>query len=565
MGKIELLDTSLQHLREEAATQNKLYVSSKIALYHALVGTYLWWREASQTPGYLDQRFEQEGIRFRSQLNRPNFNPVIRLVFKMQQHLQNVQISNWGSALNAIDDEYQRNAHIYKHRDAISELVNWIDENGGLAGICGRKKEEIEEYGYDYKEPAGKKSSTRTDLSKSKKKREIIELKKISISRSSSPLTFDVGEVGSDQDDLVVLLAKATGNGSKLRLIGSTAQQTLVDQAVMQIGEVDFLHIPENLRMLCEAVKLNAIPRALQEYGARSKFYDQSKIIVDDDGKKYRSKEQPRLVFRKDGSILVSKSTSAASLVTRYKPTKKTQFDQDYWLRGTDRYWIETALINEGEIALYDAKPKSGLGKQTDPEIQANKKIELHSALTQHTRNLYFYDFSRIDDETMFQPDIIDERIDFDWLIEGKASFFRRLYDQHFNGWQHRVKHRVAAAGNKAVAFEVNEHGVVCEKKWSKADNCFMQTGSRYMTSFGDDVVSQGSGRTVFAPTDIIASLEMISKTQIKNDKVAMKGNEHLIQITFANELATIEVFIPSCSITGKRNPKYFTRFLPND
>ena len=138
------LDAGLEQLRNDAKEQNKLFVSSKIALYKALVDTYLWWREASQKTGYLDERFKQENIKYRKQLNRPNFNPVVRLVFKMQQHLQNVQISNWGSAINAIDDEYLRNEHIYRNRDASAELVDWIDDNGGLQGICGNKAVEIQ-------------------------------------------------------------------------------------------------------------------------------------------------------------------------------------------------------------------------------------------------------------------------------------------------------------------------------------------------------------------------------------------------------------------------------------
>ena len=135
----------------------------------------------------------------------------------MQQHLNNVTISNWGSALNAIDDEFLRNSHIYKNRDATAELVDWIDDNGGISGICGAKAAEIEEYGYDYKD-AGNTSKKKKSTSEQKKKQqlEVLELKKLAISQSLSSQTFDVGAVGTGDDDLVVVLAKATGNGSEL-------------------------------------------------------------------------------------------------------------------------------------------------------------------------------------------------------------------------------------------------------------------------------------------------------------------------------------------------------------
>ena len=557
------LDAGLEQLRNDAKEQNKLFVSSKIALYKALVDTYLWWRDASQKDGYLEKRFADANIKFKTKLNRPNFNPIVRLVMGMQQHLQNVQISNWGSAINAIDDEYQRNGHIYRNRDTSAELVDWIDDNGGIRGICGKKKEEIEEYGYDYKDAGKKKKKTNKNTEqKQKQQLEVLELKKVAIAQNETAETFDVGEVGTGDDDLVVVLAKATGNGNQLRVVGSTAQQTLVDNAIMQIGEVDFANAPASLRMLCEAIKLNTIPKTLQKYGARKNFYNQSKVKILNDGKEQKLLENTRLVLQRNGTILVSKSTSDASLVTYYIPSKKFLLNEDIWLRGSDRYWLETELINESEIALYDA---TDLEKQKSKQIKATNQVTLKNTLTKQSRNIYFYDFSRIDDATMYQPALVADEIKYDWEVKGNASYFRRLYEHHFEGWQHRVKHRLHTANNKAVAFEVSEDGITCEKKWDKAELCFTQTGARYLTAFGDDVEANGTGRIVFAPTDIIAVLDMISKHKVKNNSITMMGNKDLLYVNFSNDVAEIQVYIPSCSITGKRNAKYFTKFVAND
>ena len=559
------LDSGLEQLRTDAAGQNKLYVSSKIALYRALVETYFWWRKASQKADYLEKRFEAAKIKYRSQLNRPNFNPVIRLVFNMQQHLNNVTISNWGSALNAIDDEFLRNSHIYKNRDAVAELVDWIDDNGGISGICGAKAAQIEEYGYDYKdiEKTTKKKKITTEQ-KQKLQLEVLQLKKLAISQSLSSQTFDIGAVGTGDDDLVVVLAKATGNGNELRVVGTTAQQGLVDSAVMNIGEVDFANAPAQLRMLCEAIKLNTIPKALQSYGARPNFYNQSKLAVIEPGAKNPTKlrENARLVLQRNGTILVSKSYSQASLTTYYIPNVKFAVDEDIFLRGRDRYWLETELINESEIALYDA---TDLELQTNKKLTATHQITLKNTLSKQKRNLYFYDFSRVDDATLCQPAIVDEKINYDWAIKGNVSYFRRLYEQHFEGWQHRVKHRVHTANNKAVTFDVSEDGIICEKKWDKIGACFMQAGPRYLTAFSDDAETCGTGRIVFAPTDIIAALQMIAQHKVKDDLVMMSGNEDLLFINYNNELAEVQIYIPSCTITGKRNSTYFKKFIAND
>jgi len=563
MATTKDLDAGLANLQALSAEQNKLYQSARRQLHKTLVETYFWWRQASQKQGYLEKRFADANIKFKAKLNRPNFNPVVRLAMGMQQHLHNVQISNYGTAINAIDDEYLRNEHIYKHRDAVEELIDWIGDNGGLSGITGAKKEEIEEYGYDYKGAGNKNKKTKNDdEKKAKQQLEVLELKKVAIAQNEATNTFDIGEVGTDNDDLVVVLAKATGKGNELRVVGSTAQQALVDGAVMQIGEVDFANLPPHLRMLCEVVKLNTITKSLQNYGGRNNFYNKSKLVIEREGKKENVRENARVVLQRNGTILVSKSTSDASLTTYYIPSKKFLLNEDVWLRGSDRFWLETELINDSEIALYDA---TDLEEQTNKQLKAQKQITLKNTITKQKRNIYFYDFSRIDDATMYQPAIVKDEIDYDWAVKGNASYFRRLYEQHFDGWQHRVKHRLHTANNKAVAFDVSEDGIVCEKKWDKADNCFTQTGNRYLTAFSDDAEVCGTGRIIFAPTDIIAVLEMIAKHNVAEDTVMMSGNKDLLFINYKNDIAEIQVYIPSCSITGKRNAKYFTKFAPND
>ncbi|MDA1295337.1 MAG: hypothetical protein O3A32_11390, partial [Proteobacteria bacterium] len=406
------------------------------------------------------------------------------------------------------------------------------------------------------------KKTKNDDEKKAKQQLEVLELKKVAIAQNEATHTFDIGEVGTDNDDLVVVLAKATGNGNELRLVGSTAQQALVDGAVMQIGEVDFANLPPHLRMLCEVVKLNTITKSLQNYGGRNNFYNKSKLVIEREGKKENVRENARVVLRQNGTILVSKSTSGASLTTYYIPNKKFLLNEDIWLRGSDRFWLETELINDSEIALYDA---TDLEEQTNKQLKAQKQISLKNTITKQKRNIYFYDFSRIDDATMYQPAVIFDEIDYDWEVKGNASYFRRLYEQHFDGWQHRVKHRLHTANNKAVAFDVSVDGIVCEKKWDKTDNCFTQTGNRYLTAFSDDAEVCGTGRIIFAPTDIIAVLEMIAKHNVAEDTVMMSGNKDLLFINYKNDIAEIQVYIPSCSITGKRNAKYFTKFVPND
>ena len=564
MATERVLNQGLARLQRLSKNQDDTYQSARELLHQTLVETYLWWREASLEPGYLENCFAEANIKYRSRHNRPNFAPVVRLAMRVQPN-KRVQISNFATAINAIDDEYLRNSHRYINRDTVAELVDWIHETGGLSGITGTKKEEVEYDGYDHK-GAGKpkqKSKQIESAHKHRRRLELLALKKIAVGKATINQTIDLGHVGTGEDDMIVVLAKSTGNGTELRVVGSSAQQALVDGAVMQVGELTHDGVSDDMRVLCDAINLNTITKELQNYsGSRDRFYSKTKFVVEHAGVKSAVFENARVILQKNGNVLVSKSSSKASLTTLHIPHKKFLLNQDLWLRGSDRYWIETELLNDGEIALYQT---TALQDQKNPSVQAVKQITLSNTVHQHKRSVYFYDFSRIDDATMFQPTVVDEAIDFDWEIQSNRSFLRRLYDQHFNGWQHRVKHRLHTPNNKAVAFRVSSDGVVCEKKWNKDDQCFEQNGARYLTGFGDDAEARGSGQTIFAPTDIIAVLEALSKQDIRGDSVKICGNNDLLHISYETDLAQVRVYIPSASVTGVRSAKYFKKYVPNE
>ena len=561
MKKQTLLNDTLAALRSDVAEQTKIYESSKILLYRNLAKSYLWWREAQSEPGYLDTMYETEGIRFRHTLNRQNFNPVIRLIFKMQTSLHAVQISNWASALNAIDDEFISHPHIYKNRDAIDTLVDWIRDSGGLSAICGKSTEKIEAYGYD------KEAKPKKRPSKQQNKREqltVLGLRKRAVAEHYTANVFDVGPVGTGDGDLVVLLAKATGNGSELKFIGSTAQEHIIDATLSHTAAIDLINLKPTFRAICEAIKLNTIPTALQLYGARTNFYQKSSVAVERGERKYNLDENSRVVVRSDGTFLVSKSHSKSSLTTYITPKAKFTLPEDVWLRGSDRFWLETELINESAAILYTSSEEIGLTKADRTKVKALHQLNLKNTITKQERSIYFYSFDGLDDRTSSQPCIVPGKIDYDWCIQGKATFFARLYHQHFAGWQHRVKHRVHTPNNKVVAFDVTSKGVICEKKWSKEENCFTQSGARYLSPINNDAEVTGAGRIMFAPTDIIQTLGLLADSPA-DMHVQMRANRHLMNIAFESAIGNYSIFIPSCAPNGKRDAHYFMKFVPND
>ena len=272
-------------------------------------------------------------------------------------------------------------------------------------------------------------------------------------------------------------------------------------------------------------------------------------------------------MIRKDGRILVSKTGAKASVVTCITPkTIKFETDKDLFLRGSDRFWLETEVASEGIIAFLQAEPSEGIAEQKSKKIKAAKKILLKNKLDKSERNLYFYDFGRVVEGYNTQPgyDFQSMKEIQDWAIKTNARFINSLYQQHFDGWMERIKGRVQIAPNKISALIIDKDGIFVEKKWSKESEEYMQKGLRYFTGFGNDGelrLGTGGERFNFVTTDIIATLQTIAAGA--EGDVWINGNDKIIRINWHNELAEYAVWIPAASTSGKRDATHFKRYEP--
>ena len=70
MTTVKDLDAGLARIQAIGIEQNKLYQSARRTLYKTLVETYFWWRQASQKTGYLEKRFDDANIKFKTKLTK---------------------------------------------------------------------------------------------------------------------------------------------------------------------------------------------------------------------------------------------------------------------------------------------------------------------------------------------------------------------------------------------------------------------------------------------------------------------------------------------------------------
>ena len=563
------LDKELKQIQDGMAVAQRRFQSSKLQTYQHLAEAYLWWRKASKRKGYLEGLYAANNI-----TNYKQFHRLVNLVFQMWKTNQQQNIGNFSYAVEALHKEYEAKEFLYKNREnPVAELQVFIQDSGGISGIRGRNQQRKDEEGDDapddgiVKKPSQnpRRSSDRLET-----EAQVIKQKKETAKATKTGKQVDFGEVATNDDELVLVLAKRNDTSNKLTVIGTTANEAVINRALLDIGDIDYSDTAPVLRTLVEALKPNIIPRRLQQQKVRQKFYDKTKIKHSYTNRKGDTEavtltEKTRLVLRKNGTILVSKTPSVASLTTIAKPNVKLGNKTDVFLRGTDRHWIETDLLNEAQIILYNAEPKKKLAKAGD-KVNADLQLTLSNIRSKSKRNIYFYDMDRIDTGIGFQSDIADvQNIKYGWRITASPTYIRRLYAKHLEKWLYGV--------NKGIKLQENLHMLLhCTSKHLEIQSVWLNgkydlQGKEFQTVFAKDakaIVNSRDTKVIVNPLDIVQVFATIADAQLTN-KVLIEGNKHLLHIQYDTDAAEFDVYVPACDAKGVRDSTHFTTAYSDD
>lgn len=572
------LDKQLADIQAGLATARGMYKSSKVMLYENLALAYLWWRKAVRKKGYLDKLYADKKIGKQDRGTEPNFNQLVRLMFGMQQGEQAAQIANNAKAIEAVHVEYESKLFLYKNREnPVPELVVFIQKNGGMRGLRKLVANTTDEQGnptvvkptpVPTKQQAQKAQTAKVKNKLFTDAQTLIEKKKKARLTTSGD-TIDIGEVATNDDELVVVLAKRNDLTNALTILGTTANEDAVDRVLLEVGELDYGSTTQLLRVLAESLKPNIIPKRLQLKQVRSKFFATNKLkITDVDGNKttVSQKEATRLVVRKNGTILVSKTSSNVSLVTVAKPAKALTVKNDVFLRGSDRYWMETELLNEGQILLYSTGTTTRLAKADTAKVKAQYQLSLNNSRSKQSRNIYFYDIANIDSEIMFQPTVKNpESIAYDWNIEASASFVRRLHAKHFEKWLYGINKGVTLKHNLHMELVCFNDGLEIRSDWQ--DGKYGRQGREFNVLYDKETTctkQSNNSAVVVSPLDCVQPFATISTLALKS-KVRIEGNKHLLHVSYETEAGAYDVYIPACDTKGTRDNTHFTLAYAND
>jgi hypothetical protein len=575
MANEQELSQQLIVLQQQAEQQHTLEESSRELLHRNLAETYFWWREARNEVGYLDRLYAEANITYRNMGNRYNFSPIVRLAFP-RIRTNDATVSYYSKALWAIDNEFVANPKRFDNVQHINVMKSFIHDAGGVDGLKELVREAVD--GEPEASAAiGKKTKKSKNLTedqallKRSDEKKILKNKTHILKASKGFATLDAGALAATNDDMVVLLAKRSKRTGKITLIASTTDTQIVEAVINECGELDLSNTPPVLRLLIECLRPQMIPSQIRNLGISKNFITEHKIGWDDEtDKAIMRPERARLVIRTDGSILVSKTLSDASLTTISIPKNPIAVPSDILLRGSDRYWIENILMNESQLPLFSCEPSNDL-IDADEDKSATKQLKLVSQSSGHSRNIYFYDTDLIKSEHSYQPIIVNDSVGYAWEIKAKKKFIDRFYRQSVQGWLSGAIKHLKHKKTSRVAFAVGTDYLELQSHY-ESDNT-PGVNKDGFTHYGDDcktlaerdaVISLEPATkhtTIVAPLDIIELFTMLARAPTVGDEIIIRGNEFVLNVSYETATAKHEAYIPALDERGNRNDVLFARY----
>jgi hypothetical protein len=565
------LEIQLKKLQEGADTQYDAYRRSHDQLYELLAQSYLWWRDADKERGFLDALYEQRGIRFKASANNlPNFSPLIRLVWNMEEMDPSdwVTVTQWNKALQAVHEHYVQNADDF-YFEAKGKLKRFIQDKGGVVGLISGSTEYANDDEPTHRSRRKSRSRINAQSQAAIAQSALTELKaqKQGIGSAAIRGTVRVGGEG-----LSVLLARREKNGH-ITVLGSSNDPIQIDAVAAHAVQTNLTNLAPNLRALVEIIATQAFPsHALPSSSdKRSKWYltryaDKSEVWEgdlegkpkEDRGERLRSAKRV-LIRGKKGDVLLSGSRVSVSPVTRCVLNEPLIDKSDnVFLRVLERskieQWIETK-----EITLLNADPKHRLKSAARSE-RASYKLAITSAVQSGIKQfLHFYDHTPDKKITHYQADFQRDKFKADWSVRLSTEWFASLRQVWADEWFAELGrfNQILRPHNAALELKVTA------KKLYVVFNLHPQNSPFETFEFPEPIKSlKRTLKTAYFSKDIAPILFNIADAHI-NGAVTMAGNAHAIVFRYATKVGKFEIAVPT--LDAKRKHRDGTLFYALD
>ena len=557
--KTELLH-ELDSLLKLADLQSRFHKRSRVMLYEGLVRTYLWWREARNVAGFLDEQYEKNKIKGRDGQGEENFTRLLRLIWRLDwTDSSPATLQQWSLMIRKLHAEYEKNPSLYK-QNAKDKLMALVVDAQGIRNFIGMtKREELDDA--DNEAPSAnskrKANSPQQQLDEAEIFKRHLDLAQGYYGNKAKPvssLKLTKPVVVSRQNYALALVRRR--NDDTYDVLDTVSDDELLDKAIVRTYKRDNSSAPHALRLITEVIATQSLPLTLEKNRYRLAGWIEFK--GENEKERIKVRQNKRVLFRaKTQDVLLSENRSSCSVVTVFKPKRMPlKINTDVFLSVNDRRYLENAIIQQRNLSIYDADAADHIPTTTSG-IAASHRFTVTNQVTKKFRYLYFYDLNVASELSRGQAAVTTEKFpqpqmqfklskgDMDVLNADFVQPWLREYGGHIT----RPKHKLIELGFSTKGVLIRHYGERCN---------FSHTSKPF---FADSMkAAAGKLAVMFNTKDLMPVLAAFDELDVLGE-IRLAVCDAYMLLGFHTELGSYAVWVPTANRNGKRNKTAFTTY----
>ena len=554
MDKKQALVKELDEIVVLTTKQDYHYVRGRAYLYEGFATVYLWWLKAKEVEGFLEEQYQLHKIGGKEH-EQEKFTRVLRLTWRLDWADESkAKLQQWSNALRKIDEEYKTNKDAYK-TEAKKKIVLFIEDKGGLRKLIGADKYDFDDDGNQKGKGKAKSKTGRSNEDEALIAQRHLQLgeeffdstKAISSIQSTKPIN-----VNRKGYALALIREKA---GGKFDVLATLDNETQIQQAIVASYRRNNSVAPTVLRLLTEVIQTQSLPVAMEKH--RYALQDTIKLTAED-GSVLKYSQNKRVLFRKvQKDILLSENRTGCSVVTIAKPkVKALASSSDVFLNVNDRRYLEQAIIQRNELSFYTSNDKDKVPVLRDTERVASHRLVVENKVLGKKRAIYFYRLETVGEHSRTQANI---KADADSPVMLSASitklWFEKLNAVFVSGWLRPYGERITWAKHNMMRLDFDGKKLVIQHYGERGNFSNKSVPIEFTVAAVGTAVSVNVLSKDFLPVmSGLADVEMMGK-------VMLTVSQDFIAIAYETELASYKVFVPTCSVSGKRSKAAFEAY----
>ena len=526
-----------------------------------MANVYMWWRDARQVDGYLDECYKQHNITHNKTRDGLNFNPLLKLC--TSGNISSNDLTTWSKALKVLHKDFEAHPKHYAH-DPIGSLCHFIKQKGGKTGLAGYHFESSDDEDLAIAD-VGLYTLHETEF--------------LPALQQAARTHFDAKPQASialpalqtTADGYSVVIVKKQGNG--YALVGTANDTKLINTALVATYQSDFEALPLTMRVVLEPLHILNVPKTLAS--STDKLIETSNLIDAWDPKRRKEKAYKRLTYVADQQLfLLSNMQVDAGVVVKAKPKSEviTRKHGDLHLSNSTRQSIEVRLLHQGAFNLF--KPSAEQKFKNVPAgflagcyVDLETKLDIESAdgvtaadIKQHTTNLHhpplsFMPFYKAFGDSRVQVINKTKRIKPAWHATVDLNWLRFAGAEFFDKWIVEYGKKSTRPVNKTLGLALASNAITIAYEFDD--------------ELGFDSVKQialpsksakGAVELLMRSADFAFVVRQIADLNVLGDIELLADSDALV-LKFETTASSYECWIPACDEKGERSSKHFNAY----